>query len=65
MSVGPLLDIPGGGRGPAEQRSWVCGSLAWQALEAQACRVDIVQACASLGGMAQQIRDRAGLGGMA
>jgi hypothetical protein len=36
------------GRGLAERRSCVCGSLAWQVLGAWACRVDIVQACAGL-----------------
>jgi hypothetical protein len=33
-------------------RSCVCGSLAWQALGAQPCRVTIVQCCAGFGGVA-------------
>jgi hypothetical protein len=36
----------------AEWRLWVCGSLALQALGVQACKVNIVQGCAGLGGMA-------------
>jgi hypothetical protein len=52
------LWIPGltglGGHSLAEQRLWVCGSPAWQALEAQACRVNIVQGCVGLLGLAQQ-----------
>jgi hypothetical protein len=41
-----------GGHSPAEQRSCMCGSLAWQALGAQACGVNIVQGCAGLGHVA-------------
>jgi hypothetical protein len=67
VSVNPQLDRPGGvgvgvgegegGRDLAEWRSCVCGSPAWQALVAQACGVDIVQACAGLEGTAQWNRD--------
>jgi hypothetical protein len=39
----------------------MCGSLAWQALGAQSCRVNIVQDCAGLWGVTQQSRDLAGL----
>jgi hypothetical protein len=58
VSMDPGLDRLGG-RGPAEQRSCMCGSLAWQALGAQACGVNIVQGCASLGVVAQQKGDGA------
>jgi hypothetical protein len=53
VSMDPWLDRLGR-CGPAEWRSWVCGSLAWQALGAQACGVNIVQGCAGLGSVAQQ-----------
>jgi hypothetical protein len=58
MSVGPQLDRLGA-RGPSERRWCMCGSLAWQALGAQACGVNIVQGCASLGVEAQWNRDSA------
>jgi hypothetical protein len=35
-----------------QNRDPVCGSLAWQALGVQPCRVNIVQCCANFGGMA-------------
>jgi hypothetical protein len=53
MSMDPWLDRFGG-HSPAEWRSWVYGSPAWQALGAQACRVKIVQGCVGLEGVAQQ-----------
>jgi hypothetical protein len=58
VSVDLQLDRPGG-CGPAEWRSYVCGSLAWQALGAQACRVDIGQAWAGLESTTQQNGDHA------
>jgi hypothetical protein len=52
VSVDPWLDRPEG-HGPAEWRSCMCVSQAWQALGTQACRMDIVQACAGLEGAVQ------------
>jgi hypothetical protein len=57
MSVYPWLERLGG-HGWAEWRSCVCVyvcvwvTLAWQALGAQSCRVNIVQCCAGFGGVA-------------
>jgi hypothetical protein len=58
MSVNPHLTGLGS-HGPAERRSCMCRSLAWQALGAKSCRVNIVQGCAGLGSMAQQKSCRA------
>jgi hypothetical protein len=51
--------LTGLGSSPEEQRSCMCGSLAWQALGAQACRVNIVQGCAGFRGVAQRNGDHA------
>jgi hypothetical protein len=59
VSMDPQLDRLGGCC-PAEQRSFMCGSLAWLALGAQACGVNSVQGCADLVIVAQQSRDLAG-----
>jgi hypothetical protein len=56
--VDTCFDRPGG-HGSAEWRLCVCGSLVWQALGAQACRVDIVHTYAGLEGPAQLNRDHA------
>jgi hypothetical protein len=70
VSMDPWLDRLGE-LSPAERRSWVCGSPAWQALGAQACGMNIVQGCVGLGGVAQWmeivwvcISSTAGLGGV-
>jgi hypothetical protein len=67
-----ILGLTGlGGHGIAERKLCMCAPPAWQALGAQAYRVNTVQGCVGLGGVVSRmeivhvcISSAAGLGGM-